>query len=127
MTTGKGDEDVLAAALLQRHATVINALDGLDRQVASLADRLAELTDGHSEAPSYQPTPAPRWWRMTETERQNDVDRLRAWIEQVYHPGYGRSCTGQITIPSPSLGAINSIAVGTIFHRVHLLRRLRLA
>lgn len=112
MTTANDDDDVLAAALLQisgqaeqladlrtqvnaitsilgRHATVVNALDGLDRQVASLADRLAELTDDHSEAPSYQPVPAPRWWQLTESEREAEVDRLRSWIEQVYWPGYG--------------------------------------
>lgn len=115
MSSGNGDGDVLAAALLQisghaeqlgelrtqvsaitsilgRHATVINALDGLDRQVASLADRLpslASLADGGSETPPYQPVPAPRWWQLTESEREADVDRPRAWIEQVYRPGYG--------------------------------------
>jgi hypothetical protein len=111
MTTGN-DDDVLAAALLQlsghaeqladlrthvnaitsilgRHATVINALDGLDRQVASLADRLTSLADNHPETPAYQPVPAPRWWHLSESERQADVDRLRAWTEHVYQPGYG--------------------------------------
>jgi hypothetical protein len=33
--------------------------------------------------------PAPRWWKLDETEREEALARLRAWVEQIYRPGYG--------------------------------------
>ncbi len=76
--------------ILGRHAALVNMLDGLDGQVAALASQLAELTgpDGRDRE-SYQPGPAPRWWRQGDSERDAAVGRLRAWVEQVYQPGYG--------------------------------------
>ena len=38
----------------------------------------------------YQPVPAPRWWKLTGPERDTATDRLRAWVEQIYRPGYGQ-------------------------------------
>jgi hypothetical protein len=76
--------------VLSQHASVVNALDGLDRQVTSLADQIASLAaDGTRDSPSYQPVPAPRWWQLTGTEREAAIDRLRAWVEDIYLPGYG--------------------------------------
>src|ERR1700683_1676818 len=76
--------------ILGRHAALGNALDGLDGQVAALASQLTELTgrDGEDRE-SYQPGPSPRWWRLGDGEREAAVGRLRAWVEQVYQPGYG--------------------------------------
>jgi hypothetical protein len=76
--------------ILGRHAAVVNSLDGLDDQVAALARQLDDLA-GHSgpAGDSYEPGPAPRWWRLTDTEREAAIARLRAWVEQVYRPGYG--------------------------------------
>jgi hypothetical protein len=80
---------------LARQAAIIDALDGLDGQVAALARHLAELAaDGYEDdetggAP-YRPVPPPRWWKLTATEREAALDRLRAWVEQVYRPGYGQ-------------------------------------
>src|SRR5205814_367460 len=34
--------------------------------------------------------PPPRWWKLTGQARQDAVARLRAWVEQVYRPGYGQ-------------------------------------
>jgi hypothetical protein len=79
------------ASILGRHATVISALDGLDRQVTAIASQLADYAAGNiSAAQDYEPVPQPRWWRLTDAERQTSADRLRAWVEQVYRPGYGR-------------------------------------
>lgn len=77
--------------ILGHHASVANALDGLDQQVAAIASQIAELAAkaAATDDTSYQPVPAPRWWRITDTERQAAVDRLRVWVEQVYKPGYG--------------------------------------
>ncbi|MGH3273194.1 MAG: hypothetical protein ACRDNZ_02575, partial [Streptosporangiaceae bacterium] len=38
----------------------------------------------------YQPVPAPRWWKPGGRERDAAVDRLRAWVDHVYRPGYGQ-------------------------------------
>lgn len=80
------------ADILGRHAAVVTALDGLDRQVAVIARQVADLADPATgtDASGYEPVPPPRWWRPGDSERQAAVDRLRAWVEQVYQPGYGR-------------------------------------
>jgi len=75
-----------------RQAALLDTLDGLDQQVAALATQLTEIaapdgTDEDSEA--YQPVPAPRWWKLDGADREQALDRLRAWVEQIYRPGYG--------------------------------------
>jgi hypothetical protein len=80
---------------LARQAAIIDALDGLDGQVAALARHLTELAaDGYEDdetaGASYRPVPPPRWWKLTAAEREAALDRLRAWVEQVYRPGYGQ-------------------------------------
>ena len=42
----------------------------------------------------YHPDPAPAWWKLTADDRQEPVTRLRAWVEQVYRPGYGHLAAG---------------------------------
>ena len=31
----------------------------------------------------------PRWWKLSGPEREQPLARLRAWVQQVYRPGYG--------------------------------------
>jgi hypothetical protein len=71
------------------HAAALARLDGLDQPVAELT---AHSAGNAAEADSggYQPGPAPRWWKLTGQARQEAVARLRAWVEQVYRPGYGQ-------------------------------------
>jgi hypothetical protein len=78
---------------LSRQAVILDGLDGLDREVAILARQLTIVADtGRDEhdPDRYQPVPAPHWWKNNELERQMAVDRLHAWVDQVYQPGYGR-------------------------------------
>ena len=80
---------------LARQAAIVDGLDGLDTQVAALARQLAALAvpdeeDDDQESRSYQPVPPPRWWKLTGPEREEAVHRLRAWVDQVYRPGYGK-------------------------------------
>jgi hypothetical protein len=62
-------------------------LEALDRQVTELT---AELV-GHDadDKNRYHPGPAPAWQSLTPAEREPAIAGLRAWVEQVYRPGYG--------------------------------------
>jgi len=76
-------------SILSHHACIVNALDGLDHQVASIARQIAALTASNEPgSQSYQPAPAPRWWQLADAEREPAIDRLRAWVDQIYRPGY---------------------------------------
>jgi hypothetical protein len=62
-------------------------LEALDRQVTELAAQLAG--PGADGKDWYEPGPAPAWCQLTPAERQPAVAELRAWVEEVYRPGYG--------------------------------------
>ena len=65
----------------------LTLLEALQHQVAQLSATLTEPgTDGGHR---YEPGPAPAWWKLGSTERQDPAALLRAWVEQVYRPGYG--------------------------------------
>ena len=73
------------------HAETLAALDGLDRQVAELAATVAGDIpgDGDGDRPAYQPSAAPKFWKLDGPARDQAIGKLRAWVEQVYRPGYG--------------------------------------
>jgi hypothetical protein len=73
------------------HAQTLAALDGLDRQVADLAAKAAtdRPADGGGTAAGYQPSAAPKFWKLDGPARDQAIGKLRAWVEQVYRPGYG--------------------------------------
>jgi hypothetical protein len=76
-------------AAVRDQAAILAGLQGLDEQVAALAARLAAVP-GDGEAASYQPPPAPRWWKLHGPAREQALERLAGWVEQVYRPGYGQ-------------------------------------
>ena len=82
-------------ARVARQTAILDTLDGLDRHVAALADRLTSMRATRGDAgednggEGYRPAPAARWWKLDGDEREDAVIRLRAWVEQVYRPGYG--------------------------------------
>jgi hypothetical protein len=77
---------------LRRHSMIVNGLDGLDRQVEELTRSMAQPTGSGEDdgQPGYQPVSPPRWWKPGPRERDAATDRLRAWVEQIYRPGYGQ-------------------------------------
>ncbi|MGH3398049.1 MAG: hypothetical protein ACRDPO_25510 [Streptosporangiaceae bacterium] len=86
-------EAAAAAADGDRQAEVLASLDVLERQVSSLTTRLATLAaseDDDDGAVGYRPVPPPRWWKITGSQREDAVERLRAWVNQVYRPSYGQ-------------------------------------
>jgi hypothetical protein len=80
------------AAVSGRLAELSGQAAGIGHTVQEHAAALARLTvtsQADPEADGYQPGPAPAWWKLAATERQEPIARLRAWVEQVYRPGYG--------------------------------------
>jgi hypothetical protein len=73
------------------HTQTLAALEGLDRQVADLAAKTVAggPADGGANPPGYQPTPTPQFWKPGSPDRDQAISKLRAWVEQVYRPGYG--------------------------------------
>ena len=81
------------------HAAVSARLAELTGQTAALghvveehAAALTRLTAPSPTGPDgdgYCPEPAPAWWKLTAGDRPEPIARLRAWVEQVYQPGYG--------------------------------------
>lgn len=76
---------------------VLDMLAACREQIASLnhtlqehAATLAQLTSAEADPDGYCPGPPPSWWKLAPDGRQEPVTRLRAWVEQVYRPGYGR-------------------------------------
>ena len=50
---------------------------------------LIGATPAGASADRYHPEPAPQWHTLPASERAEHIARLRAWVEQVYRPGYG--------------------------------------
>jgi hypothetical protein len=86
------------------HAAVSARLAELSGQTAALghvvdehAAALARLTASSPTGPDGDgscPEPAPAWWKLAADSRAEAVARLRAWVEQVYQPGYGHLAAG---------------------------------
>jgi hypothetical protein len=77
-----------------RQAALLSSLDGLDQQVATFAAKLSDLVPAHAheeadDGDSYQPAPTARWWKLTGGDRDQALARLRAWVDQIYRPGFG--------------------------------------
>jgi hypothetical protein len=64
---------------------VLTRIEAIEHQVKDLA---AGPT-GPADSDGHQPGPAPAWWELTGTERQEAAAPLRTWVAQVYRPGYG--------------------------------------
>jgi len=75
----------------------------LSRQLTDLADSIRHTLQDHAaalaqlsansqagaEPDDYCPQPTPTWWKLRADGRREPVARLRAWVDQVYRPGYG--------------------------------------
>jgi hypothetical protein len=91
--------DPITAALheLASHQEQITQLDeretghfaALTEHLAELTGMITQLTPDDADPDRYQPDPAPPWWKLATTDRAEDIARLRAWVNQVYRPGYG--------------------------------------
>jgi hypothetical protein len=85
------------AAVSQQLAELTGQAAALGRVVGEHAAALAQLAAASQAGPEpdgYCPGPAPAWWKLDDADRQDPVARLRAWVEQVYRPGYGHLAAG---------------------------------
>ncbi len=91
ITTTMARTDALNATI-SHHSAIVSALDGLDTQVAELTRQLADqaATSTGGKNARYRPVPSPRWWKLHGTDRDTATGRLRAWVERIYRPGYGK-------------------------------------
>ena len=78
--------DPLAAALDQL-AAHHEQIARLDRIVQDLQRTLAPAADRGAD--DHLANPVPKWWKLPAEQRREPLSRLRAWVEQVYRPGYG--------------------------------------
>lgn len=77
-------------------AEVLESLAGLGESVGLLAAQVAELLPPPEDEPGrgYTPRPCVHWWKLTERDRQKEIDHLAAWVEQIFRPWYGRLAAG---------------------------------
>ena len=83
--------DPIAAILDQlaaHHEQLTRLSRTLDEHTAALTELTATTIDA-ADPDGYQPEPAPQWWNLPADARAEPIARLRAWVEQVYRPGYG--------------------------------------
>ena len=75
---------------LDDHDGVLAGLTGLTRQVTILTARLDKIYPApDDDEDGYRPAPQHRFWQLTGPAREQAIARLRAWVDQVYRPGYG--------------------------------------
>ena len=94
----------LEARQAEQHAAVSRQLAELSGQAAALGrvvgehaaalTQLAATSQAGPDPDGYCPGPAPAWWKLAAADRSEPVARLRAWVEQVYRPGYGHLAVG---------------------------------
>ena len=76
------------------HDAALASVADLDRQVTGLTARLAGLTAASQDRAGYQPAAAPRLWQPESEAHETTAARLRAWVREVYRPGYGHLAAG---------------------------------
>lgn len=74
-------------AVLDQLAAHHEQIADLGRTVQDLQRFLAPPTD--QAADDHLANPTPKWWKLPAEQRREPLSRLRAWVEQVYRPGYG--------------------------------------
>jgi hypothetical protein len=77
---------------LDDQAEILAGISDLDHQLTALTARVDDIAPDHDQAveTGYQPSAAPRFWKLDGPARDDAIARLRAWVEHVYQPGYGQ-------------------------------------
>ena len=87
-------EDGHYAATREQITGLTDLARAMDGQLSALTGRLAppapDSADDGEPAGPYAPAASPRWWKLADQDREQAIGRLRAWVDQVYRPGYGQ-------------------------------------
>jgi len=94
MDTRHADHHAAVSARLAELTGQTAALGRVVEEHAAALTRLTVPTQTGPDGDGYQPEPAPAWWKLPADDRQEPIARLRAWVEQVYRPGYGHLAAG---------------------------------
>jgi hypothetical protein len=97
LTRLEARQDEHRATVSGRLAELTDQAAALGRVVAEHAAALTHLAVTSQTDPDpggYCPGSAPAWWKLAAAGRSEPVARLRAWVEQVYRPGYGHLAAG---------------------------------
>jgi hypothetical protein len=101
-----GQLETRVAANLQQCEIVTEGLAGGITDLRTLVEQQGQLIEALSQLVAtivlpddddslgYKPRPPVHWWKIKGDERQKAVDRLAAWVEQVYRPYYGHLAAG---------------------------------
>jgi Protein of unknown function (DUF2934) len=71
-------------------AAILASLDGLDETVAELAAQISALAPAIEMDNGYRLRAPVKWWSISPEEKAEAVAHLRAWVQDVYVPGFGR-------------------------------------
>ena len=89
LDTRHADHHAAVSARLAELTGQTAALGHAIEEHAAALGRLTATSQTDPEADGYRPDPASAWWKLAAADRQEPIARLRAWVEQVYRPGYG--------------------------------------
>ena len=89
LDTRHADHHAAVSARLAELTGQTAALGHVVEEHAAALTRLTATRQADPDAGGYCPDPAPPWWKLAADGRQEPIARLRAWVEQIYRPGYG--------------------------------------
>ena len=94
LDTRHADHHAAVSARLAELTGQTAALGHVVEEHAAALTRLTAPSHPDPDGDGYHPEPAPAWWKLAADGRQEPIARLRAWVEQVYRPGYGHLAAG---------------------------------
>jgi hypothetical protein len=94
LDTRQADHHAAVSARLAELTGQTTRISEVVREHAAALTRLTATSQTDPDPDGYYPGPAPAWWKLAVADRAEALARLRAWVEQVYRPGYGHLAAG---------------------------------
>jgi hypothetical protein len=89
-----GEHSDELALLRQALTTLGEAAAGQQGTIDALQEQMAALLAEGAPERGYKPVPSPRWHELSQQEYEEEVARLRAWVDEVFRPLYGHVAAG---------------------------------
>ena len=82
-------------ALLKRTLTTLGEATAEQAgTIGALQEQVAALLAEDAPERGYKPVPAPRWHELSQEQYEEQVARLRTWVDEVFRPLYGHVAAG---------------------------------